>query len=71
MADQTIAFGSPRQSWERRKDESQRAWRAFVLFRDSIDRKLKTVAQGLNPPCSIANVARWSARHQWQERAAD
>jgi hypothetical protein len=71
MADQAIEPSEPRNSWDRQKTESKRAWTAFVLFRDSADRKLATVAAGLTPPCSVPNVARWSARHQWQARAAD
>jgi len=71
MADETIAPSGPRQSWDRRKDESKRAWTAFCLFRDSTTRRLADVAAGLTPRCSVPNVARWSARHQWQARAAD
>jgi hypothetical protein len=71
MADQTIAHSGPRNSWDRKPDESFRAWTAFQAFRDSADRKLKTVAAALNPPCSIANVGRWSQRHQWGPRSAD
>jgi len=71
MADEHIAPSGPRQSWDRRKDESKRAFTAFCIFRDSADRKLKTVAQALNPPCSVANVGRWSQRHQWATRSAD
>ena len=71
MADETIAPSGPRQSWDRRKDESKRAWTAFQLFRDSTTRRLAEVAAGLTPPCSVPNVARWSARYQWQARSAD
>jgi len=60
-----------RRSWDRRKDESRRAFSAFVLFRDGADRKLATVARMLVPPCSVPNVARWSSRHNWQQRAAE
>jgi len=71
MADQTIAPSGPRNSWDRRKDESKRAWTAFQLFRDSTTRRLAEVAAGLTPKCSVPNVARWSARYQWQARSAD
>src|SRR5208282_5519323 len=60
-----------RQSWDRRKDESKRAWTAFCLFRDSTTRRLAEVAAGLTPKCSVPNVARWSAKYSWQARAAD
>lgn len=71
MADQTIEPARTRQPWDRRKDESKRAFDAFVIFRDSADRKLATVARALTPPCSVPNIARWSSRHQWQQRASD
>jgi len=71
MADETIAPSGPRKSWDRRKDESKRAWTAFQLFRDSTTRRLAEVAAGLTPKCSVPNVARWSARYSWQARAAD
>jgi tRNA nucleotidyltransferase/poly(A) polymerase len=71
MADQIIEPSGPRNSWDRRQTESHRAWTAFVFFRDSTDRKLKTVAETLKPPCSVANVSRWCLRHQWQARASD
>ena len=68
MADQTI---NPRRSWDRKSDESKRAWEAFRIYRDSPDRRLATVAKVLVPPCSTANIGRWVSRHQWQARAAD
>jgi hypothetical protein len=74
MADenpQTIEPGRTRQPWDRRPDESKRAFDAFVLYRDSADRKLAGVAKALVPPCSTANIGRWVSRHQWQARAAD
>jgi hypothetical protein len=68
MADQTI---NPRRSWDRKPDESTRAWTAFVAFRDSADRKLINVAKSLTPACSVQNVSRWSVRHSWAARSAD
>jgi len=60
-----------RRSWSRLPTESRRAFSAFCLYRDSPDRRLSNVAKGLNPPCSVPNVSRWSAKHDWQRRAAD
>jgi hypothetical protein len=71
LASQTIESAEPRRSWDRRRDETRRAFTAFCLFRDSTDRKLASVAKALTPPCSVPNVARWSARHNWQQRAVD
>jgi hypothetical protein len=65
---QNIEPSGLRQPWDRRKDETQRAFAAFCIFRDSTDRKLANVAKVLTPACSVPNVARWSARHDWQER---
>src|ERR1035437_369841 len=66
LAPQVIE-GAP--AWERQRDESRRAHFAFLLFRDSESRRLSEVAAKLIPPCSTANVARWSSRHRWQQRA--
>jgi hypothetical protein len=56
-------------AWEMRRDESRRAYEAFLLYRDSETRRLADVGLKLTPPCSAANVARWSSRHNWQQRA--
>ena len=45
--------------WERRKDESFRAYAAFLIYRDSENRRLADVASKLIPPCSVPNIARW------------
>ena len=66
-----VESAEPVETWTRRKDESKRAWEAFVLFRDSPSRRLADVGKALIPPCSAANVARWSTRHNWQNRALD
>ena len=58
----------PREMWEKQPDESQRAYSAFSIFRDSEKRSLKLVATSLNPPCSIQNVFWWSTRHNWKLR---
>jgi hypothetical protein len=71
MADQIIKPARTRQPWDRRPDESKRAFDAFVLYRDTPDRRLASVAKALVPPCSTANIGRWVSRHQWQQRASD
>jgi hypothetical protein len=66
-----VESSGPRRSWHRLPTESRRAHSAFTLYLDSADRRLGTVAKALTPPCSAANVARWSSKHAWHERAAD
>jgi hypothetical protein len=56
-------------AWERRLDESPRAYEAFQLYLHSETRRLADVGAALTPACSAANVARWSSRHNWQSRA--
>lgn len=56
-------------AWERRVDESPRAYTAFLLYRDSQTRRLAEVGAALTPACSAANVARWSSKYRWQQRA--
>lgn len=56
-------------AWERRIDESPRAYTAFQLYLNSETRRLADVGSKLIPACSAANVARWSSRHNWQSRA--
>lgn len=56
----------PREPWDKKVDESQRAYLAFSMFRDSEKRSLKGVADSLN--CSVQNVFWWSTRHNWRLR---
>ena len=56
-------------AWEMQPNESRRAYGAFLIYRDSESRRLSEVAAKLVPSCSTANVARWSSRHRWQQRA--
>lgn len=56
-----------RAAWDRRTDESVRAFEAFRLFRDMAGaRTMQSVATQLR--CSGANIRRWSARHAWADR---
>jgi hypothetical protein len=56
-------------AWERRVDESPRAYEAFQLYLRSETRRLADVGAALTPACSAANVARWSSRHHWRSRS--
>jgi hypothetical protein len=73
----TVSIGShvvestgQRRSWDRRTDESAKAFEAFTMFRDAAERRtLRSVAEQLH--CSGANIRRWSARHDWHTRVLD
>jgi hypothetical protein len=69
MAPQIIESAAVSASWERKRDESQRAFAAFQLYIHAENRRLADVGAKLIPACSAANVARWSTRHNWQARA--
>src|ERR1700688_4838135 len=55
-----------REVWEKKVDESPRAYAAFSAFRDAEKRSLKAIADALN--CSVQNVFWWSTRHNWKLR---
>lgn len=48
----------PRLDWERRPDESAKAWQAFAAYRDAEPRTFTNVARRLG--CSVANISRWA-----------
>jgi len=54
--------------WDKRLDESQKAFAAFALYRDSEKRSFKNVAEQLN--CSPQNIFQWSSRFSWRERVS-
>ncbi len=57
--------------WERLPDESERAYRAFILYLDmgQGERSLKKVLQELSKKGSyIKQLQRWSSRHSWVAR---
>jgi hypothetical protein len=56
----------PREPWEKKPDESQRAYDAFSRYRDAEKRSFKAIADSLN--CSTQNVWQWSTRHNWKLR---
>jgi len=58
----------PRDAWERLPTESDRAWRAFVQYRDSEKRSLTEVSRSSNFECSVSNISRWCVQHRWRER---
>lgn len=63
---QDAATVEHRESWDKRPDESQRAFDAFVRYRDSEKRSFKSVADQLN--CSPQNIFQWSSRFNWRGR---
>jgi hypothetical protein len=65
--DATAELSEGCELWDKRLDESQKAWHAFCLFRNSEKRSFKSVADQLN--CSPQNVFQWSSRFSWRERA--
>jgi hypothetical protein len=56
----------PREPWEKKSDESPRAYAAFVQYRDAEKRSLKDIAASFN--CSTQNIHAWSVRHNWKLR---
>jgi hypothetical protein len=56
----------PRELWDKKPDESQRAYGAFSKYRDSEKRSFKAIADSLS--CSTQNVWQWSTRHNWKLR---
>jgi hypothetical protein len=60
---------SLREPWERLPDESDRAWQAFVMYRDSEKRSLTEIAASSQFECSVSNISRWCVLHNWRERA--
>ena len=55
--------------WERQEGESAKAFEAFCIYRDlGINRSIAKVVQELGK--SKALLERWSANHDWVERAA-
>ena len=56
----------PREPWEKLPQESQKAFGAFVLYRDDEKRSFKNVAEKLN--CSAQNVFQWSSKYNWKLR---
>jgi hypothetical protein len=56
----------PRQPRNKRLDESQKAFDAFVLYRDDEQRRFKNVAEKLS--CSPQNIFQWSSKYNWHLR---
>lgn len=56
-------------AWDRRADESAKAFEAFVVYRGmGVGRTLPRVSETHKK--SIATINAWSARHDWVARAA-
>lgn len=55
------------QLWERRDDETKKAYSAFKIYLEMENRSVKNVAEML---CvSEQNVRRWSRKYDWKSRA--
>jgi hypothetical protein len=63
---QSIDPVESRELWDKRLDESAKAFGAFTLFRDAEKRSFKSVAEKLS--CSAQNVFQWSSRFDWRGR---
>jgi len=62
-----------RELWEKRPDETQRAYEAFCIYMGmgALDRSLRAVHDELygEDAANIRHVERWSRDHDWVERA--
>jgi hypothetical protein len=59
-----------RESWEKLKGESYKAWEAFTVYRDmGPTRTLARAGQHLGKGRAI--IEEWSAKHHWVDRASD
>jgi len=66
MSEQSIQ-NAPILLWEKQNGESDKAFAAFVIFRDeAADRTYQKVADKLQ--CSHANVRQWAYRWKWRDR---
>jgi hypothetical protein len=55
-----------REPWDKKPDESAKAFSAFVIYRDAEKRSFKAISDVLK--CSTQNVWQWSTRHNWKLR---
>ena len=56
--------------WDRRKDETTKAYEAFSIYRDmGRERSIVKVSEVLNKSGSL--ISRWSGQHAWVSRAAE
>lgn len=59
--------------WDRRPDETDKAWIAFVAYRDlgAGKRTIAKATEALGRPTGYArSLEAWSGQHAWRERAA-
>lgn len=62
--------GLPLRSWDRQPTERDKAWKAFVAYRDlGVERTLREAAKAVG--LTLGHVGRWSAQHQWKRRAEE
>jgi hypothetical protein len=55
-----------REAWDKMPAESQKAFDAFVRYRDAEKRSFKNIAEQLN--CSPQNIHQWSSKFNWRLR---
>ena len=61
-----------RKPWQRRQDESAKAFHAFIIYRDMLpkERSLEKVRERLGKGRGYYPLLeRWSSRHRWGERS--
>jgi hypothetical protein len=74
-----IFFDEERAAWDRQPNEVDRAWQAFVLYRDALlpggigKRVQRLVSERLYPDTHptkgrVKEIGLWSVRHRWRER---
>lgn len=62
--------GLPLHTWDRQPTERDKAWKAFVVYRDlGVDRTLREAAKAVG--LTLGHCGRWSSQHQWKRRAED
>jgi hypothetical protein len=66
---ESLDLTGAREPWHRRRDESARAYEAFLMWLNSEKRSLTDVAKSDKFRCSVANLSRWSRVHEWQARS--
>lgn len=72
MSEESPQWGPPLQLWDRRPDESNKAWHAFCLYRDmGYGRDLKSVAKEIGYAGRSTNqLYKWAREYDWAGRLA-
>ena len=70
MTDLAVSRSSMVEEWERQPGEPQRAFKAFVLYRDDEDeRRVTKVRDVFGFAASNATLLRWATEWRWSDRA--